>query len=108
MEKRFEKIKDHILGKEYELSLVFAKNSLMKELNFRYKKKNVPTNVLAFPLDKSEGEIFINISDKKNAVFLLIHALLHLKGYKHGVKMENAEKTLMDKFNYGEKHNNRN
>lgn len=107
MEKKLKLIKNHILGEKYELSLVFAKNELMKKLNTIYRGKNKPTNVLSFPLTKNEGEIFINQKNKKETPLLFIHALLHLKKYKHGEKMEKEEEKLLKKF-YGPQHNNRN
>ncbi|MBI2086742.1 MAG: rRNA maturation RNAse YbeY [Candidatus Zambryskibacteria bacterium] len=96
--KKFEKIKNRILGKKYELSLVFTANSLMRRLNRIYRGQDLPTNVLAFPLSKTSGEIFINPSRAKpwNVEQLLIHALLHLKGMKHGRKMEQAEKKYLN------------
>ncbi|MEK7576050.1 MAG: rRNA maturation RNAse YbeY [Patescibacteria group bacterium] len=100
IEKKFEIIKDHIFGKKYAISLVFAGNNLMKKLNRIYRKEPKPADVLAFPLSKSEGEIFINKIKKNKAVYLFIHALLHLKGYKHGKKMDGMEKKLTKKFNH--------
>ena len=105
-----EKIKDGVLGKKYELSLVFTDSKLSRKLNKIYRGKNEPTNVLAFPLSKTSGEIFIDLtvakqeakkfdmSFKKFVHFLFIHALLHLKGMVHGRKMEQAEKKLLKKF----------
>jgi len=57
----FLKIKDKILGKPYDLSLVLCGDALTQKLNKRYRKKNKPTNVLSFPLSKNEGEIFLNL-----------------------------------------------
>jgi len=102
----FKDIKDKVLGKSYSLSLVFIENKESKKLNFQYRKKIKPTNVLAFPINKMVGEIFINIdsirkehllfgrSQKNFIAFLYIHALLHLKGYDHSSKMEDAEKKI--------------
>lgn len=85
-------IKNTILGKKYNLSLVLTANHISKRLNKEYRKKNYPTNVLSFPLNKYEGEIFINVrkaekeavqfskTPKKFIGFLFIHGLLHLKG----------------------------
>ena len=100
MDRKYEIIKDHILGKKYEISLVFAGNNLMKNLNRIYRKKPRSADVLAFPLSKNEGEIFINKIKKNKTVYLFIHAILHLKGYKHGKKMEEVEKKLTKKFNH--------
>ncbi|MCC7004862.1 rRNA maturation RNase YbeY [Candidatus Nomurabacteria bacterium] len=104
-------VKNEVLGGKYELSLVFVGDTLSKKLNFKYRRKNKPTNVLSFPLNKTTGEIFINPNKaKKEAKFfgksfndfiaiLFIHGLLHLKGMQHGSKMEGIEKKLAKKFN---------
>ena len=97
-DKKFGKIKNKVLGKKYELSLVFAKDSLMRRLNRTYRGKDKATNILAFPLSEMSGEIFINPSRAKpfSVKHLFIHGLLHLKGMKHGDTMERAEKKLLN------------
>ncbi|MBX4199151.1 rRNA maturation RNase YbeY [Candidatus Parcubacteria bacterium] len=89
--------KDAVLGNAYELSLVFCGNNLSQELNRTYRGKDKPTNVLAFPLSKTSGEIFINTEhlDGFRVEELLVHALLHLKGMLHGAKMESEEKRFL-------------
>lgn len=91
----FLKIKDRVLGRDYQLSLVFAPDSLSQKLNRIYRRKNAPTDVLSFPLAKKSGEIFINSKEaarRSNPIgHLFIHALLHLKGYRHGSTMEKQE-----------------
>ena len=103
-----DRLKERILGKEYELSLVFIDAKLSRKLNRIYRGKNKPTNVLAFPLSKNSGEIFIDLDtakiDSKNfdmkpekfVKFLYIHALLHLKGMRHGAKMNRLEHKILD------------
>lgn len=107
----FEEMKNEILGKKYEISLVFIGDTTSKKLNFEYRGKDKPANILSFPLSKNEGEIFINLNKaKKDAKkfdstpskfigFLFIHGLLHLKGYSHSSTMESMEQTLRGKFN---------
>ncbi len=107
----FEKIKNDILGKTYELSLVFCGDKKSKDLNKKYRNKDYVPNILSFPLEKNSGEIFINPNiAKKEAVkfdknytkfigFLFIHGCLHLKGLKHGSTMEKAEVKFCKKFN---------
>ncbi len=91
------KIKEKVLGKKYELSLVFAGNTLMKKLNFKYRRKSRPATVLSFFLLKNQGEIFINLQQKTHSpLILFIHGLLHLKSFKHGAKMEAEEKRLLN------------
>ena len=110
----FRKIKDSVLGKDYELSWVFIGIKKSQALNKKYRKKDKPTNILTFPLSKTEGEIFIcpevaksdakkfDMKENEFIGFLFIHGLLHLKGLKHGKKMEKEEeklrKKLLDKF----------
>lgn len=106
----FVNIKNTVLGKDYSLSLVFIGNGRSAKLNRLYRNKNNPTNILSFPLDKKTGEIFIALKiAKKEAVlfdrkvdnfiaFLFIHGLLHLKGMKHGSRMERAEAKLRKQF----------
>jgi len=106
----FARIKDGVLGKNYCLSLVFIKESKSKKLNFSYRGKNNPTNILSFPLDKQNGEIFITPKVIKRqtklfgrklenlTAFLFIHGLLHLKGMEHGSTMERAEVKLCKQF----------
>lgn len=106
----FTKIKEHILREEYELSLVFIGDKRASSLNKKFRNKEYPANVLSFPLDDSEGEVFINLNEvgrsyknfemsKRGFVgYLFIHALLHLKGYNHGSKMEKQEKAILRLF----------
>jgi|SRR3989338_8960364 len=66
----------------WELSVVFAKPTLMRNLNKKYRKKDKTANVLSFLLDKKQGEIFLNATEKK-LPYLFTHACLHLLGYDH-------------------------
>ena len=106
----FARIKDAGLGLNYSLSLVFIGEKESQKLNFSYRGKKKPTNILSFPLDKKSGEIFITLSvARKEApkfdrnfsnfvAFLFIHGLMHLKGHLHGDTMERAESKLQRKF----------
>jgi|SRR3989344_1844112 len=85
----WKKFKNKILGASYDLSLVFAGSKEMARMNKIYRGKNKPANVLAFPLGVNFGEIFINLPlARKELVFLYIHALLHLKGFKHDTQKQ--------------------
>ena len=108
----FSSIKKDILGESYSLSIVFINEKKIQEFNKNYRKKDVPTNILSFPLSKKEGEIFIcpkvvktqlkdfNRNLKEMIGFLVIHGMLHLKGMKHSAKMEVAEKKYDQKYFY--------
>lgn len=103
----------------YDLSVVIGDDKLSERLNARYRAKNKPTNVLAFPLEQGLGEIFLNWAKIKREAttlketaalrltYLFIHGLLHLKGYRHGSKMESKEQWIMNTTGYGKKINRR-
>jgi rRNA maturation RNase YbeY len=106
----FAQMKDEVMGKNYELSLVFAGEQRSKKLNIKYRDKHRSANVLSFPLDKKTGEIFITpVRAKREAksfnrkfdnfiAFLFIHGLCHLKGMDHGSTMEKAEEKIRAQF----------
>lgn len=103
-------IKNNILGKKYELSLVFADKKTAVKLNQQYRNKDYTPNILSFPYSKNTGEIFIHLpTAKKQApdfdmdfdtylVFLFIHGCLHLKGMEHSSTMEEYEKKILNKL----------
>lgn len=109
-----------------ELSLLFTDDKHIAELNYRFLKREGPTNVLAFPMRDSDhagpdipmlGDIVISLDaamrDAKSLgetldetiSRLLVHGLLHLFGYDHEKSEEEARRmdeetdrilTLMD------------
>jgi probable rRNA maturation factor len=99
----FSRMRDEILGKEYELSITIVSKSKIQELNKQYRNKDVPTDILSFPLGENFGEIYINpemteIEAEKFGrnyenffAFLVIHGLVHLKGFDHSSTMEGIE-----------------
>lgn len=103
-------IKEEILGKKYDLSLVIIGDARSQSLNKKYRGKSKPANILSFPLGSNDGEMFINmrkvvrdarrdgLSTKKMLGFLFIHGLLHLEGMPHGSKMEAKERAFQKKF----------
>lgn len=106
---RFKLIKEKVLGKKFELSLVFAGKTKMKTLNKDHRGKKYSANVLSFPLSETAGEIFINLDTKSEAKefgmshteyiqYLLIHGCLHLKGLAHGKEMEKMEDKYLKKL----------
>jgi probable rRNA maturation factor len=105
----FEQMKNKILGKKYELNLVFVSEKKIQALNKGYRKFNKPTDILSFPINKNCGEIFICQKVSKEMAedfdreynnfiaFLFIHGCVHLLGYDHSNKME-AEEIKFRKF----------
>lgn len=92
--------------KNCSISIYFADNEIIKELNMKYLNNNNPTDVLSFSqLDEKEninklkgkflGDIVISLPyaekssiEKNNSLllevyFLILHGLLHILGYDH-------------------------
>jgi probable rRNA maturation factor len=110
--RKIETIKKDILGKSYSLSVAYVSESKSQEINKKYCKKNKPTNVLSFSLRENFGELvlckpLITLEAKKIGKtfgewtqFLVIHGMLHLKGYEHSSTMERLEHTYDQKYFY--------
>ena len=106
----FDKIKNKVMGEDYELSLIFVGAKKMRSLNKTHRSKDYTTDVLSFPLEKKMGEVFINeeVSNKKSKsfdrtpknylLFIFIHSLFHLKGFDHGSRMESKEIEVRKSF----------
>lgn len=113
-------LKNLVLSRDFELSLVFTDDIHSKRLNRIYRLKNKPANVLSFPLSRKSAEIFIDLvtakreapkfemTFKKYVTYLFIHGLLHLKGMRHGATMERAEKKLLNDTSNYRRHRHRN
>src|SRR4051794_28221105 len=88
-----------------------------KNLNRRFRKKNRPTNVLSFSYGKGAGDIVLchpviarearaqGKSMAAHYAHLVVHGVLHLRGYDHGAKaqaarMENREIRLLRRFGF--------
>jgi ssRNA-specific RNase YbeY (16S rRNA maturation enzyme) len=102
----FSRLKNEVLGQDYDLSVAFLSPAEMRKA-MKYKKLSEPelrrtktSNVLSFPLSKTSGEILLCRAAAKpyTVEYLFIHGLLHLKGLKHGGTMERAEDTLLEQF----------
>ncbi|MES2202904.1 MAG: rRNA maturation RNAse YbeY [Patescibacteria group bacterium] len=97
---KFNKIKEYVLGKRYDLSVAFLTAPKMRAVTKKTKGTNHVSNVLSFPLSKTSGEILICKSAAKpfTVEYLFIHGLCHLKGLKHGASMEAKEAQILKKF----------
>jgi probable rRNA maturation factor len=106
----FNNIKDSILGKKYELSLVFIGDKKALSLNKKYRNKDYNPNILSFPISEDSGEIFINLKQLKKETskfemnysklvkYMFIHGCLHLKGLEHGDDMTKKEQSYLRKY----------
>ena len=103
-------MKEVVLGKKYELSVVFVSRQKMRALNREHRGKNKATDILSFPLSEEAGEIYLNLEETKKEArkfgrdfenflgFLFIHGLVHLEGFEHGSRMEARESKFRIKF----------
>jgi probable rRNA maturation factor len=90
-----------------DVTIVFIADERMADLNFRFRRKNRTTDVLAFPLtEKSapngrvQGEIYISLDQARRQAReygitlgeelkrLVVHGTLHLLGYDHHRRAE--------------------
>ncbi|WCA22458.1 rRNA maturation RNase YbeY [Candidatus Phytoplasma oryzae] len=102
------------------MNIIFLENKEIQKINFYYRQKNYPTDVLTFvnelEEDDSLGDVFIslvqafkqakkyNYSFIKEVCFLSLHGYLHLKGYedhteKDSYKMIYMQKKILNKYN---------
>jgi probable rRNA maturation factor len=88
-----------------ELSVSLVRDGEIRELNRRYRRKDLPTDVLAFALREGEfgavggalGDVVISLDTARRQALeyrgtltdevdrLLVHGILHLAGYDHEV-----------------------
>lgn len=106
----FIELKNAILGKNYSLSIAYLNPTKAKKLNSEHRQKDYATDVLSFPYSKKTGELILclkiiqkkalefEMTEKKYNLFIVIHGMLHLKGYAHGSRMEQAEKLFLRRF----------
>ncbi len=103
----FATIKNKILGEKYDLSIVFLSAYKQRQINRIYRGIDKTTNILSFTISKKKGEITFDLKKverdaplfdmtyPKFLKYLLIHGLLHLKGFEHSSIMEKEEKKFL-------------
>lgn len=96
-----------MLLKKKELTVVFLSRAEMKTINYQFRKKNKPTDILSFASGDPEslGELLLCLpvleeqakrqqhSLQHETAYMLIHGILHLLGYDH--ELSKAEEQLM-------------
>ena len=82
----------------------------IQKINKQNRNKNQPTDILSFPLTDTVGEIFLCLSEARKEApkfdrnyenfvgFLVIHGLMHLKGFDHSSTMEDNEMIIRKEF----------
>lgn len=103
-----------------EVTVAFARDGAVQELNHTFRGKNKPTNVLSFPSpDGTGGDVILALetiraeADLQGKTFgdhtahLIAHGILHLMGYDHiargdARRMESLERKLLQGLGIGD------
>ena len=104
VKKRVLQIMAYLECAEQELSVVFGNDRLLQDLNRTYRRRDRPTNVLAFaqsptyvgePASTMLGDVIVSLPTaareahnlqqalEERVVYLLLHGILHLLGHDH-------------------------
>ncbi len=113
---------DQSFSAESEVSLLFADDALVQDLNFQWRQINQPTNVLSFAAQEGDGPLTPVLGDivlaretiEREAALqeklrddhlshLIVHGFLHLIGFDHqddaeAAKMECLETKILDEL----------
>ena len=102
------------LGRVGEVSVALVDPVTIRDLNFRFRDKDEPTDVLSFEMDGPYGEMVGEVvvcpacaSPTMGIEELVVHGALHLSGMDHGEEFEGSEmarvqKTVMEEVRGGE------
>lgn len=115
-EKRLKKLVKEVLTREgrknADLTVVFVDDTTIKDLNWRFRGKERPTDVLAFSLKTIQeedptgsllGDVYISVprakaqakdygvTEENETARLVLHGVLHLLGYDHARRQEAKE-----------------
>jgi probable rRNA maturation factor len=104
---------DKLCCDDWDVSVLFCSDAFIKDLNRRYRNRDEPTDVLSFPLGGTvteggqrryaSGDIVIsletlsanskafNVGEDEELRRLLIHGILHLKGFDHATNEPEEE-----------------
>ena len=112
------KVIDIRINENISVTFLLTSNKKIKELNFKYRKKNKPTNVLAFPMQSLYmnkyllGDIVLanqtllkeateqSITKYDHLCKITIHGMLHLLGYDHKTEKQFKQMTKYEKLIY--------
>jgi probable rRNA maturation factor len=95
-------------GQQVTLRVVGAAEA--RALNRAYRRRDYPTNVLSFAYSGAQGDIVLChpvIAREARAqakslaahyAHLVVHGMLHLRGLRHGRRMEGAEIRILRRF----------
>jgi probable rRNA maturation factor len=104
---------DKLCRDNWDLSVLLCGDAFIRDLNRRFRGRDEPTDVLSFPLGEeftengearyASGDIVIsletlshnskafNVDEDEELRRLLVHGILHLKGYDHATNSPDEE-----------------
>jgi probable rRNA maturation factor len=81
-----------------EVSVALVDAATIRDLNLKFRDKNIPTDVLSFEVDGLYGEMVGEVvicppcvSPEMGVEELVVHGALHLAGMDHGEDFESSE-----------------
>jgi probable rRNA maturation factor len=100
------------LGQQITLRVVGAAEA--RTLNRAFRKRDYATNVLSFAYGPNHGDLVLchpviarearewNKELAAHYAHLVVHGMLHLRGLRHGRRMERAETLLLARLGFGD------
>jgi probable rRNA maturation factor len=100
------------LGQQITLRVVGAAEA--RTLNRAFRRRDHPTNVLSFSYGPNHGDLVLchpviarEAREWKKELsahyaHLVVHGMLHLRGLRHGRRMERAETLLLARLGFGD------
>jgi probable rRNA maturation factor len=102
-----------------EVTLRVVGGAESKRLNYKFRKKARPTNVLSFPYGKGSGDVVLchpviakeakqqGKTLRAHYAHLVVHGVLHLRGYDHltqrdAARMERREIAILRRLGVGD------
>ena len=90
-----------------------------RKLNYRFRNKNYPTNVLSFPYGGGDGDVVLchpvirkEAKEQRKSIcahyaHLIVHGILHLRGHNHlrkgeAERMERMEIRVLRRLGFGD------
>ncbi|MFN4226891.1 MAG: rRNA maturation RNase YbeY [Candidatus Ratteibacteria bacterium] len=110
---KLDKLKKIIKSPPKKVIVYLVNNRTIKSLNRKFFKKNTSTDIISFKYSRDFGELIVSIEQcnenakiynhtlEQELVYVIIHGILHLKGYKDSKEKEKKEMFLkQDKIFY--------
>ncbi|MBU6310545.1 rRNA maturation RNase YbeY [Patescibacteria group bacterium] len=100
---RFTRFKNAVLGRDFDCSFTYLPPARMRAVNRAHRGIDAATDILSFRLSDLSGEVLLcereivrharewGVSPERYLPYLVIHGLVHIKGFDHGAIMDTEE-----------------